>query len=153
MTFVLAASVGEVEASLKSFDDVALTMTTVGSTEGRNYARVNLKLTDKAHRKRTQKEIEGAIRKQLKPIPGIELAFGFDRAVWVNLLGPDPEMLTTLINQFAEKVAKIQGITDLETSVAAPALSIRLNNDAAADVGINVQQVGATIRPPLAATP
>ena len=28
---------------------------------------------------------------QLKPIPGIELAIGFDRPVWVNLLGPDPE--------------------------------------------------------------
>ena len=72
--------------------------------------------------------------------------------MWVNLLGPDPEMLTTLINEFAEKVAKIQGIADLETSekAAAPALSIRLNNDAAADVGITVQQVGATIRPLLA---
>jgi len=146
------SKVQQVEAALKSFDDVALTMTTVGSEEGRNYARVNLKLTDKAHRKRTQKEIEGAIRKQLKPIPGIELAFGFDRPVWVNLLGPDPEQLTILINQFAEQVAKIQGIADLETSekAAAPALSIRLNNDAAADVGITVQQVGATIRPLLA---
>ena len=146
------SKVQQVEAALKSFDDVALTMTTVGSEEGRNYARVNLKLTDKAHRKRTQKEIEGAIRKQLKPIPGIELAFGFDRPVWVNLLGPDPEQLTILINQFAEQVAKIKGIADLETSekAAAPALSIRLNNDAAADVGITVQQVGATIRPLLA---
>ena len=72
--------------------------------------------------------------------------------MWVNLLGPDPEMLTTLINEFAKKVATVQGIADLETSekAAAPALSIRLNNDAAADVGINVQQVGATIRPLLA---
>ena len=146
------SKVRQVEAALKSYSDVALTMTTVGSDQGRNYARVNLKLTERARRHRTQKEIEGAIRKELKPIPGIELAFGFDRAVWVNLLGPDPETLTTLITEFAEKVAKIQGIADLETSekAAAPALSIRLNNDAAADVGITVQQVGATIRPLLA---
>jgi len=144
--------VREVEEALKSFDDVALTMTTVGSTEGRNYGRVNLRLKDRSERNRSQKEIEAAIRKQLKPIPGIELAFGFDRAVWVNLLGPDPEQLTILINEFAQKVAKIQGIADLETSekAAAPALSIRLNNDAAADVGITVQQVGSTIRPLLA---
>jgi hydrophobic/amphiphilic exporter-1 (mainly G- bacteria), HAE1 family len=146
------SKVRQVEAVLKPFPDVALAMTNIGTEEGRNYARVNLKLTDRAHRTRTQKEIESAIRKELKPIPGIELAFGFDRPVWVNLLGPDPEMLTTLINEFAAKVAKIQGIADLETSekAAAPALSIRLNNDAAADVGINVQQVGATIRPLLA---
>ncbi len=146
------SKVQQVEAALKPFPDIALTMTTVGSDEGRNYARINLKLTDRAQRKRTQKEIEAAIRKELKPIPGIELAFGFDRPVWVNLLGPDPEMLTTLINEFAAKVAKVQGIADLETSekAAAPALSIRLNNDAAADLGITVQQVGATIRPLLA---
>ena len=31
-----------------------------------------------------------------------------------------------------------------------PALSVRLNNDAAADLGITVQQVGATLRPLLA---
>ena len=60
--------------------------------------------------------------------------------------------LTTLINEFAAKVAKVPGIADLETSekAANPALSIRLNNDAAADLGINVQQVGATVRPLLA---
>jgi len=146
------SKVQQVEAALKSFPEIALMMTTVGSNEGRNYGRVNLKLKDRSERKRTQKEIEAAIRKTLKPIPGIEGAFGFDRAVWVNLLGPDPEQLTLLINEFAQKVGKIQGIADLETSekAAAPALSIRLNNDAAADVGITVQQVGSTIRPLLA---
>ena len=49
-------------------------------------------------------------------------------------------------------MAKVPGIADLEISEKArnPALSIRLNNDAAADLGINVQQVGATVRPLLA---
>jgi multidrug efflux pump subunit AcrB len=146
------SKVRQVEAALKAIPEIALTMTTVGSEDGRNYARVNLRLTDRTQRQRSQKDLEAVIRKELKPIPGIELAFGFDRPVWVNLLGPDPEMLTTLINEFARKVATVPGIADLETSekAAAPALSIRLNNDAAADVGINVQQVGATIRPLLA---
>jgi multidrug efflux pump subunit AcrB len=72
--------------------------------------------------------------------------------VWVNLLGPDPETLTQLINEFAVKVGKVKGIADLETSekAAAPALAIRLNNDAASDLGINVQQVGSMVRPLLA---
>ena len=88
----------------------------------------------------------------VKSIPGIELTFGYNRPVWVNLLGPDPQTLATLIGEFAAKVAMVPGIADLETSekAAAPALSIRLNNDAAADVGVTVQQVGATIRPLLA---
>ena len=144
--------VQQVEAMLKSIPEIALTMTTIGSEEGRNYARVNLRLAERKDRKRTQKEIERAIRTQLKPVPGIELAFGFDRPVWVNLLGPDPETLTTLITEFAQKVGKVPGIADMETSekAASPALSIRLYNDAAADVGITVQQVGSTIRPLLA---
>jgi multidrug efflux pump subunit AcrB len=146
------SKVQQVEEALKGFPEVALVMTTVGTNDGRNYARINLRLTERSARNRTQKEIERAIRTTLKPIPGIELAIGFNRPVWVNLLGPDPETLTRLITQFSESVAKVPGIADLEISEKArnPALSIRLNNDAAADLGINVQQVGATVRPLLA---
>jgi HAE1 family hydrophobic/amphiphilic exporter-1 len=144
--------VREVEAVLKQFPEIVLAMTTVGSWDGRNYARVDLKLTGRGERVRSQKDLEKAIRSALKPIPGIELALGYDRPIWVNLLGPDPDTLKVLINEFAEKVAKVPGIADMETSEKAlnPALSIRLNNDAAADLGISVQQVGATVRPLLA---
>jgi multidrug efflux pump subunit AcrB len=146
------AKVREVEAVLKQFPEIVLATTTVGSWDGRNYARVNLTLTKRGTRARSQKDLERAIRTALKPTPGIELALGYDRPIWVNLLGPDPDTLKQLINEFAEKVAKVPGIADMETSEKAlnPALSIRLNNDAAADLGISVQQVGATVRPLLA---
>jgi hydrophobe/amphiphile efflux-1 (HAE1) family protein len=146
------AKVLEAEQALKPVSEVQLAITTVGTEEGRNYARVNLRLSEPKDRTRTQKQVERDIRERLKPIPGIEGAFGFDRPVWVNLLGPDPDTMTRLINEFAAKVAKIPGIADLEVSEKArnPALSIRLNNDQAAELGINVQQVGATIRPLLA---
>ncbi len=146
------AKVAEAEQVLKRFPEIAMAMTTVGTDDGRNYARVNLKLTDRSERARSQKDLERAIRKALKPIPGIELALGYDRPIWFNLLGPDPETLSRLARTFADRVAKVPGIADLETSdkAANPALSIRLNRDAAADLGITVQQVGATIRPLLA---
>ena len=144
--------VQEVEKVLKQFPEIVLAMTTVGTQDGRNYARVNVRLTDRGARSRSQKDIETAIRTALKPVPGIELALGYDRPIWVNLLGPDPDTLKQLINEFADKVARVPGIADMETSEKAlnPALSIRLNNDAAADLGISVQQVGATVRPLLA---
>jgi multidrug efflux pump subunit AcrB len=145
--------VREVEQVLKQFPEIELAMTTVGNAwDGRNYARVNLKLTNRQKRARSQKDLERAIRAALKPIPGIELALGYDRPIWVNLLGPDADTLKQLINEFAAKVAKVPGIADMETSEKAlnPALSIRLNNDAAADLGITVQQVGSTVRPLLA---
>jgi len=142
----------EAEEVLRQFPEIALAMTTVGTEDGRNYARINLKLVEANARRRTQKDLERAIRAALKPIPGIELALGYDRPIWFNLLGPDPDTLSRLAQQFADKVAQVPGIADLETSdkAANPALSIRLNNDAAADLGVTVQQVGATIRPLLA---
>ena len=146
------AKVREVEEALKKFPEIALTMTTVGTDDGRNYARVNLRLVERAKRQRSQLELEKLIRETLKPIPGVELAIGYDRPIWFNMLGPDSETLSKLARDFAAKVATVPGIADLETSdkTANPALSIHLNNDAAADLGVTVQQVGATIRPLLA---
>jgi multidrug efflux pump subunit AcrB len=127
-------------------------MATVGTEEGRNYARINLKLVDLAQRSRSQKELERDIREALRPLAGLELTFGFNRPIWVNLLGPDPETLSSIMRDFQARVAKLPGIVDLENSdkAANPALSIRLNNAAAADLGITVQQVGNTLRPLLA---
>ena len=146
------AKVLEVEQALKSIPEAQLAITSVGTDEGRNYARVNLRLSEPAQRAHTQKDIEKQVREVLRPIPGIELALGFDRPVWVNLLGPDPQTMTRLINEFSQKVGQVSGIADLEVSEKArnPALSIHLNNDQAAELGISVQQVGATIRPLLA---
>ena len=144
--------VRQVEEALKAFPEVRLTMTTVGTDEGRNYARLNLKLVDRSDRSRTQKEVEKAIREQLRPIAGIELTFGFNRPIFVNVLGPDPDTLSQIIATLKERAARVPGIADLETSdkEANPALRVRLNNDAAAELGITVQQVGQTVRPLLA---
>ena len=143
------SKVRQVEDALATFPDVVLAMTTVGTDEGRNYARINLKLTDRDQRALSQQDLERAFRKALRPIPGIELTVGFNRPIFVNILGPDPETLVALANDLKSRVAQIPGIADLELSEkpANPALSVRLNNDAAADLGITVGQVGATLRP------
>ena len=144
--------VRQVEEALQAFPEVRLAMTTVGTDEGRNYARVNLKLVDRTQRKRSQKVLERDIRNALAPIAGVELTLGFMRPIFVNLLGPDPQTLSALMRDFQSRVAKVPGITDLENSDKAsnPALSVRLDAAAAADLGITVQQVGATLRPLLA---
>ena len=139
----------QVEAALKQFPEIMLAMTTVGTDEGRNYARINLKLVDRNARVATQEELEKAIRKLLQPIAGIELTVGFNRPIFVNILGPDPATLNGLINDFKSRVVNVPGIADVELSEKTPnpALSVRLNNDAAAELGITVQQVGTTLRP------
>ncbi|MEO5699857.1 MAG: efflux RND transporter permease subunit [Casimicrobiaceae bacterium] len=144
--------VQQVEAALHAFPEIDLAMTTVGTEEGRNYARVNLRLKPRTERARSQKDLERAIRAALRPLAGIELSVGFDRPIFVNILGPDPDTLSALMKDFAAKVARVPGIADLETSdkAANPALSVRMNPAAAADLGITVEQVGSALRPLLA---
>jgi hydrophobe/amphiphile efflux-1 (HAE1) family protein len=144
--------VRQVEEALKAFPEIRLAMTQVGTEEGRNYARINMKLVDREKRARSQKDLERDIRNALRPIAGIEPTLGFNRPIWVNLLGPDPDTLSSIMRDFQARVAQVPGIADLETSdkAANPALSIRLNNAAVSDLGITVQQVGNTLRPLLA---
>ena len=148
------SKVRQVEEALKAFPEIALAMTTVGTEEGRNYARINLKLTDRA---RARALAEGRSRarsaRRCSRSPGIELALGFNRPIWVNLLGPDPETLSTIMRRVpGARRARCPASPTSRTRTRPrnPALSIRLNNDAAADLGITVQQVGSTLRPLLA---
>ena len=140
----------EAEEALKQFPEIALAMTTVGTEDGRNYARINLKLVDaqgpqplaEGARARDPRGAEAhsrhRARVRLRPADLVQPARARSRTRWRSSPTSSPA-----------KVAKVPGIADLETSdkAANPALSIRLNNDAASDLGITVQQVGATIRP------
>ena len=63
------SKVREVEAVLKQFPEITLAMTKVGTEDGRNYARVNVRLTDRSARRRTQKDLEQAIRSALASDP------------------------------------------------------------------------------------
>ena len=128
-------------------------MTTVGTEDGRNYARVNLKLAERAKRSALA---EGARGADPRRAPARSRASS-SRSASTGRSGstcsvPIRTRCRSSSAEFAAKVAKVPGIADLETSdkAANPALSIRLNNDAASDLGITVQQVGATIRPLLA---
>jgi multidrug efflux pump subunit AcrB len=46
-------------------------------------------------------------------------------------------------------MAKIKGITDLESSLKAqnPAITMKVNNELASDLGLTVSQIGAAVRP------
>ncbi len=127
-------------------------MTTVGTDDGRNYARINLKLAERGDRAQTQKEIERAIREGAEADPRHRAGVRLRPAGLGQPAGPGPGDDDEADQRVRGPGRQGPGIADLETSekAAQPALSIRLNNDAAADLGITVQQVGATVRPLLA---
>ncbi|MBQ1764744.1 MAG: efflux RND transporter permease subunit, partial [Aquincola sp.] len=143
----------QVEQIVMAMPEVQSVSTTVGGdgeglAVGRNVGTLNIGLKPRAERARSQKEVEDAIREALARIPGIELSVGFDRPIYVALLGSDPEGLIKLVNEFAAKVRQIPGIVDVEVSAkpGMPAYAVRLKPDAVRELGLTAPQIAASLR-------
>jgi multidrug efflux pump subunit AcrB len=97
---------------------------------------------------RTQKQVEEAIRKAIAPIPGIDVSVGFNRPIYVAVLGSDPEGLARVAADFAAQVRKIRGIADVELSVkpGLPAYAVRLKDDAVRELGLTAPQLASSLR-------
>ncbi len=144
-----SAKIAQVEQALRTLPEVRLIATTIGEsfTGSRNGATLRIRLTRPSDRTRTQKEVEKAMRDAIRPIPGIQAALG-QRPIYVALLGPDPQVLETEVQRLADKVAKIPGITDLETSVkpGIPAYAVRPKPDAVRELGLTGSQLASSLR-------
>lgn len=144
------AKAQQVEALLREFPEIETIATQVGTEEGKNYARLNLRLTDRAvtHR-RPQKDIEKAIRARIKQVAGVELTVGFGGSIFISLLGPEPVKLTEITQAAMAEMRRIPGISDLESSEkgASPGIAVRINQELASDLGLSNARIGAALRP------
>ena len=139
----------QIEQIVRTIPEVRLLSAKVGDTGNgsRNTASLSIQLVKPHERKRTQKEVEKAIREALRPIPGIDVSLG-NRPIYIALLGPDPAVLETEVQKLADRVRQVPGITDLETSVkpGLPAYAIRLRPDAVRELGLTPLQVAGALR-------
>ena len=147
------AKVRQVEEVVAKFPEVKNISTNVGGegsgfAVGRNQASLNIGLVDRSERKRSQKEVEDAIREQIAKIPGIDVSVGFDRPIYVTILGNDPAVLTKVSLDFAEKIKQVPGTTDVELSYkpGLPAYAIRLKPSAVRELGLTASQLAANLR-------
>ena len=147
------AKVRQVEEVLATFPEVSNVSTSIGGSGegmslGRNQASIGIGLVPRAERKRSQKQIEDAIRQEIARIPGIETSVGFDRPIYVAVLGSDPVGLAAIATEFAEKMKKIPGIADVEVSVkpGLPAYAVRLKPGAIRELGLTTPQLAASLR-------
>ncbi|MBV8667449.1 MAG: efflux RND transporter permease subunit [Burkholderiaceae bacterium] len=144
------SKIRQVETALREFPEIDLISSTIGTDEGSNYAEIDLKLTNaRLTHRRSQKEIETSIRERVQSIAGVELSVGFFKPINVAILGPEADKLSAVADQVMQKMSKVPGIADLENSMAAatPAIVVKVNNQAASDLGLSVQQIGAALRP------
>ncbi len=141
----------QVEEVVRTMPEVRMISANIGggdfSNGARNTGTVSIQLIKPHERKRSQKKVEDAIREALRPIPGIDVSLG-QRPIFVSLMGPDPAVLEVEVQKFADRVGKIKGITDLETSVkpGLPAYAVRLKPDAVRELGLTPTQLAASLR-------
>lgn len=141
--------VRQVEAALKEFKEIDSVSSIVGTNEGRNVAQINVKLTDvKQTHRRSQQDMEKAIRERLAPIAGITMSLG-NKPIFIAILGRDEAKLDYVAHKLMDKMRGVKGLADLEYSQegANPATIVKINNELASDLGLSVQQVGAALRP------
>ncbi len=145
--------VRQVEAIVAALPEVDTVSTNVGGQGtglqvGRNQAVLNIGLVERAKRQRSQKEVEDTIRAQIAKIPGIEVSVGFDRPIYVAVLGNDAQALASAASELAEKIKKIPGIADVELSVkpGIPAYAVRLKPGAVRELGLTAPQLAASLR-------
>ena len=145
--------VRQVEAIVRAFPEVKTLSTRVGGqgqgfAVGRAQATLDIALVERRDRRRSQKEVEDAIRVAIAKIPGIEASLGFDKPIYVAILGSDSEVLTRVATEFTEQVKKIPGITDVDLSAkpGLPAYAVRLKPGAVRELGLTAPQLASSLR-------
>ena len=156
-----ASKLKQVDTVLKRLPEVKSTYATAASTmsgDGQNQSTLIATLVPPEERERTPQELTAPVRAALKQIPGIEVnvgaAGGFGSVsapIQIKLYGDDFDVLNRISRQLMSQIAQIEGVTDIESSLdaAQPVLGVRINREAANDLGVSLAQIGATLRPML----
>jgi multidrug efflux pump subunit AcrB len=146
---------------LRAQPEVVATLVTVGDDDFRtpNQARVYVKLLDPAMRKRTQDQIKDVVRNEiLTQLPKdlrVSVAdvneFGGGQAtarIQYILAGNDLERMTQANDHILERLRKISGAVDVDSSlvVGKPELGVFIDRDRAADLGVQVADIARALQ-------
>lgn len=156
-----ASKLQQVDRVLKRLPEVESTYATAASSmtgDGQNQSTLIATLVPPDQRQRTPQELTEPVRDALRQIPGIEAnvgaAGGFGSVsapIEINLYGDDVDVLDRISRRLMSEIAEIDGVTDVESSLdaAQPVLGVRVNREAANDLGVSLAQIGATLQPML----
>jgi len=140
--------VRQIEAIVRELPEVQTVSTYAGGAGQRNQAWLNISLTDRSQRSRTQKQVEDDIRARIASVPGTDAAVGFNRPIYVAILGSDPQVLAQVADDLAARVRLIRGAVDVESSVkpGLPAYAVRLKPSAVRELGLSPSQLASSLR-------
>ncbi len=154
--------VGErVARIIRAMPEVTATLVTVGDDEQRtpNQARIYVKLVAPDQRKLSQNALKDVVRQKILPTLPKDLRvsiadvneFGGGQGtarIQYILSGPDLKVLTGANNRVLEKLRKLPGAVDVDSSliVGKPELQVSVDRARAADLGVQVADVAAALQ-------
>ena len=151
----------QAEAALREFPEVIYTYATVntGTSLGKNYATIFVRLLDRGQRAANQKQLQGPMRERLQQIAGIEITnlgvyvpVSSGKPLQVSVQGPDMAEIERLSRQVTSVMRSIHGLVDIDSSLKAskPTVAVRIKRELASDLGVGVGKIGEALRPLLA---
>ena len=155
-----ASKVRQIDATLQALPEVEGTYATInaGTTSGDHRAAIVVSMVPAEERDRTPQEMTEPVRDVLQQIPGATYQVGaagglggVAAPVSITLYGDNFTVLEGAAGQLQAGLSEIEGLIDIESSLddAQPVLGVRIDRDLASDLGVSLQQVGATLRPML----
>ncbi len=148
---------------LKTLPEVAYCYTTIGGpaySNAVNRGLVFVKLTPKRERHRSQRDIEGLIRRELPRFKGVTARIlllgmfgsGGQAPILLNLQGPNLAELERLSGEVMTAVRDVPGLVELKSTLdeKKPEWVVNVDRGLAADLGLSVGQIGTSLRPVLA---
>jgi len=160
---VTEARARQVEALLRAMPEVRYTLTTInaGNAQGKMSASIYIRLVDRRSRSRSVDQISDVLRDKMRAIPGITVthvglmdSVAGSKAIEFSLQGPDLNELGRLTRRVQERLRKIPGLVDLDSSLRPdkPTVSVVIRRDAASDLGLGVAPISTALRTLVAGT-
>jgi multidrug efflux pump subunit AcrB len=146
---------------VRRMHDVTSTLITIGDGNDRtpNLAYIQVALTDPGAREATQEELMGRVRQNIVPLQSKDLKIDVSEVplfsgggkmvpIAYEISGPDLAALDRYSQALVERVRKIPGAADVDTSFVSgkPELGLSIDRERAADLGVRVADVAETLR-------
>jgi HAE1 family hydrophobic/amphiphilic exporter-1 len=153
---------------IKEVPEIDVLSTSIGSgsgfnaiflgTPGPHSAQINLELVDREERSRSIKQIQRDLRPKITNVPGLNVKFttenmastmfGGGKPIELKVFGFDRLKAESVGDMLMEKMKKVKGLVDIESSLGEgkPELRLMIDRQKAANFGTTSYQVGSLLR-------
>ncbi|MFW2176930.1 MULTISPECIES: efflux RND transporter permease subunit [unclassified Moraxella] len=153
----------QVNAIIQQFAEVTNTYATINTMaySGKNRVQIGVTLKPKDQRGKGLNELTQAMRQAVQKVGGIQITSvstadvavsGGLKPILISIKGNDLKELQRISNDFMQRLSKVNGLVDIESTLKQPKamVAVHIDRQASNDAGLSLGQIGQALRPLLA---